>query len=104
MGSVPAWHAADRMRATASSVVADQLELCRIRGEYLEMPGLCPTRCQAQRLWSLPCERCEALLATLIEEKFLVRTNDGRFVRVGAADSGGAERARLRAARAAADR
>ena len=26
MGSVPAWHAADRMTATASSVVADQLE------------------------------------------------------------------------------
>jgi hypothetical protein len=79
-----AWPATDRLTATESSTVADQVELRRIRGEYLEMPGLCLTRCQAQRLWSLPCEQCEALLAALIEEKFLVRTIDGRFVRVGA--------------------
>ena len=83
MGSVCTWRATGRLTAAESSAVADQLEVCRIRAEYLEMPGLCLTRCQAQRLWSLPCERCEALLAALIEERFLVRTNDGRFVRVG---------------------
>ena len=57
--------------------------LCRIRGEYLEMPGLCLTSCQAQRLWGLPCNRCDTLLAALIEERFLVRTSDGRFIRYG---------------------
>ena len=84
MGSVCTWHATGQSTATEPSAGADQLELCRIRGEYLEMPGLCPTQCQAQRLWSLPCERCAALLAALIDERFLVRTDDGRFVRVGA--------------------
>ena len=67
--------------ATDQSVVAKELELCRIRGEYLEMPGLCLTRCQAQRLWGLPCDRCDWLLTALIEERFLVHTTDGRFIR-----------------------
>lgn len=62
---------------------ADDGELCRIRGEFLEMPGLCLTRCQAQRLWGLPCDRCDALLTILIEERFLTVTRDGRFVRFG---------------------
>ncbi|HLG54304.1 MAG TPA: hypothetical protein VI485_03170 [Vicinamibacterales bacterium] len=75
---------ADDGSATAEqSVLADDLELCRIRGEYREMPGLCLTGCQAQRLWGLPCERCEALLGVLIDERFLVRTTDGRFIRCG---------------------
>ena len=68
------------------SVSVDDRELTRIRGEYGEMPGLCLTQCQAQRLWGLPCDRCEALLTALIEERFLVRTVDGRFVRRGAVE------------------
>ena len=62
---------------------ADNPELPRIRGEFLEMPGLCLTRCQAQRLWGLPCDRCLSLLAILVEEGFLRVTADGRFVRSG---------------------
>lgn len=76
----------DPPTVTESSTVSEQFELGRIRGEYLEMPGLCPTQCQAQRLWGLPCERCEALLAALIEDGFLIRTGDGQLtlVRAGA--------------------
>ena len=88
MGGVctgPAVHGLAVIDPTASS--QELVELRRIRGEYLEMPGLCLTRCQAQRLWGLPCDRCEALLGALIEERFLIRTPDGRFIRRGG-DSG----------------
>src|SRR4029078_1215783 len=36
-----------------------------IRAEFLEMPGLCLTIEQAQRLWSLDPATCEALLKSL---------------------------------------
>ena len=72
------------VRTIEQSASVDERELTRIRGEYHEMPGLCLTQCQAQRLWDLPCDRCEALLTALTEERFLVRTADGRFVRRGA--------------------
>jgi hypothetical protein len=52
----------------------------RIRAEYLEMPGLCLTIEQAQRLWSLEPHTCEALLDSLIDLRFLRRTDRGLFV------------------------
>ena len=55
--------------------------LQRIQGEYLEMPGLRLTTAQAQRLWGLDREVCEALLGALVDNKFLCRTRDGAFVR-----------------------
>lgn len=55
--------------------------LCRIRGEYLEMPGLRLTTAQAQRLWNLDRPTCERLLGTLVETRFLQKTRDGSFVR-----------------------
>jgi hypothetical protein len=55
--------------------------LLRIQGEYLEMPGLRLTIVQAQRLWGLDRPVCEALLAALVDAKFLCRTRDGAFVR-----------------------
>ena len=64
-----------------SLTVADALEL--IRMEYLEMPGLKLTVQQARRLWNLPADRCEAVLAALIEQGFLARTVDGSYVRRG---------------------
>lgn len=67
----------------ARGLLADERELIRIRGEFLEMPGLCLTQGQAERLWGMPCGQCEALLAVLLEEQFLARTADGRFVRFG---------------------
>ena len=54
--------------------------LAIVRGEYLEMPGLRLTRHQAQRLWALDAETCEALLNTLEEAKVLRRTRVGDYV------------------------
>ncbi len=54
--------------------------LRRIRGEYLEMPGLRLTTAQAQRLWGLERSACDALLGALVDAKFLARTRDGAFV------------------------
>ena len=55
--------------------------LGRVRGEYIEMPGLRLTTAQAQRLWGLDRAACDALLGALVEAKFLFRTRDGAFVR-----------------------
>jgi hypothetical protein len=55
--------------------------LRRVKGEYLEMPGLRLTIAQAQRLWGLDRSVCDSLLGALVEAKFLFRTRDGAFVR-----------------------
>jgi Fic family protein len=52
----------------------------RIRAEYLEMPGLCLTIEQAQRLWSVDRPTCEAAFRTLTSTRFLDRTTRGAFV------------------------
>jgi len=46
----------------------------------LEMPGLCLTLEQAQRLWSVEKRTCEAVLKSLIDARFLHRTERGLFV------------------------
>lgn len=56
--------------------------LDRIRGEYLEMPGLKLTLPQAQRLWHQRERECEGLLGALIDAKFLCRQSDGRYARM----------------------
>jgi hypothetical protein len=53
----------------------------RIRGEFLEMPGLRLTPEQARRLWRLDEEACEEVLGALVADRFLARTRDGAFVR-----------------------
>ena len=53
--------------------------LRRVKGEYLEMPGLRLTPAQAQRLWGLDRELCEALLGALVDARFLCKTRDGAF-------------------------
>jgi hypothetical protein len=55
--------------------------LLRIKGEYLEMPGLALTTQQAQRLWALDGHTCEAALRRLVQTGFLIPTRAGRFVR-----------------------
>jgi hypothetical protein len=52
----------------------------RIRGEFLEMPGLRLTVQQVRRLWLLDERSCEAVLAALVKARFLARTLDGAFV------------------------
>jgi len=56
--------------------------LQRIQGEYLEMPGLRLTPAQAQRLWGLDRDVCDALLGALVDARFLAQTRDGAFVRM----------------------
>jgi len=56
--------------------------LRRIRAEYLEMPGLRLSARQAQCLFGLDAETCDAVLATLLDAKFLVRTHTGLFAMV----------------------
>jgi len=53
----------------------------RVRGEYLEMPGLSLTAHQAQRLWHLEPEACRLLLSALVESGFLRQTARGGYVR-----------------------
>ena len=53
----------------------------RVRGEYLEMPGLSLTEPQAQRLWQLDPEACRLLFAALVESGFLRRTPRGGYIR-----------------------
>jgi hypothetical protein len=52
----------------------------QVRGEYLEMPGLCLTAEQACRLWRLDEIACDAVLGELVDCHFLARTRDGAFV------------------------
>lgn len=54
----------------------------RVKGEFLEMPGLRLTESQARRLWSLEPSLCTAVLDELVDNGFLLRTRDGAFVRV----------------------
>ena len=53
----------------------------RVRSEYAEMPGLCLTLSQAQRLWTVDRQTCEAVFRTLIAHGFLRMTTKGHFVR-----------------------
>jgi hypothetical protein len=64
-----------------TSAVRVEDVLRRIQGEYLEMPGLRLTEAQAQRLWGLDRDMCAALLAALVEAKFLLQTRDGAYIR-----------------------
>lgn len=63
----------------AQTVTMEQM-LRRIQGEFLEMPGLRLTCRQAQRMWNLDALVCEALLAALVDVRFLVQTPDGLFI------------------------
>ena len=48
-----------------------------IRSEYNEMPGLCLTRAQVQRLWLLEPAACDVVLRTLVDAGFLRLTSRG---------------------------
>ena len=61
--------------------ISIEQRLCRIRGEYLEMPGLRLTSAQAQRLLGLDQESCLQLLESLTRERFLYRHADGTYAR-----------------------
>ena len=48
-----------------------------IRSEYDEMPGLCLTRAQVQRLWLLEPTACDNVLRALVEAGYLRLTPSG---------------------------
>lgn len=62
-----------------SADVGDLIQM--VKAEYLEMPGLCLTLCQAQRLWNLDRETCAAVLDRLVEIRFLTRSKAGIYGR-----------------------
>lgn len=69
-------------RPDLGATASDELLLGRIRGEYLEMPGLRLTRQQAQRLWGLDDATSAHILHVLVERKFLICAPDGKYVRL----------------------
>jgi DNA-binding IclR family transcriptional regulator len=71
------------MLATNNATPVDCLRL--IRAEYLEVPGLQLTKAQVQRMWGIDRETCDALLAALVESRFLRRTESDRYARVSSA-------------------
>lgn len=51
--------------------------LRRIRGEFLEMPGLQLSVPQAARLWGMDPSSCRSCLDALVDSGFLVRNAAG---------------------------
>jgi hypothetical protein len=69
----------------------------RIRGEFLEMPGLRLTLPQAQRLCGVERALCQRVLGTLVETGFLCVKTDGTYSRLtDGADSLRARRSSVR--------
>ena len=61
------------VRGMTAPSSASHLIMNRVRGEFLEMPGLRLRLEQAQRLWGLDRRTCEDLLTSLVDAKFLAR-------------------------------
>jgi hypothetical protein len=55
--------------------------ILRVRGEFIEMPGLKLTPEQAQRLWGLDRGIVGRVLGTLVRDGFLVLSPDGAYKR-----------------------
>jgi hypothetical protein len=60
----------------------DQRVLERIRGEYLEMPGMKLTRAQMQRLCGIDEPICTLILESLVKAGFLCLKSDGTYMRL----------------------
>jgi Fic family protein len=67
----------------ARKTINDHL-VARIRGEFVEMPGLHLTLAQAQRLWGLDERTCREVLDALVDMRFLARRRNGAFARAPA--------------------
>jgi hypothetical protein len=57
----------------------------RVRGEFLEMPGLRLTPQQASRLWAVDRSTSEWILNRLTSTGFLARTREGAYLRLAEA-------------------
>jgi hypothetical protein len=77
----PSWTGAiSRVAASPRRHHIDERVARRLRAEFLEMPGLCLTTAQVQRLCGLDARTCEALLGSFVDSGFLRRTDRGLFV------------------------
>lgn len=65
--------AADAARGALSTLDV----ITRVKNEFREMPGLCLTSPQAQRLWCLDESTCTRVLSTLVTEGYLRRSTIG---------------------------
>jgi hypothetical protein len=63
------------MRSIADVIV-------RVRAEFLEMPGLCLTAPQVQRLCGIESTICDLVLAGLVNARFLRVGRDGHYRRL----------------------
>src|SRR5438093_7064912 len=70
----------ERSATGKRSVMATHEQLLdRIRGEYVEMPGLRLTFPQACRLWHVDPQTCQTVLRDLVAERFLHQAQDGAY-------------------------
>lgn len=53
----------------------------RVRGEFIEMPGLELTMAEAARLWGLDNTACRHVVEALVATSFLRWTRAGKIVR-----------------------
>ena len=68
-------------RRTKPQTTAGLRELLEnIEREYRDMPGMCVTETQAERLWGLDSTTCSFVLMMLIERGVLKRTPHGTYV------------------------
>jgi hypothetical protein len=58
----------------------------RLRGEFLEMPGLRLKSAQVQRLCGVERTVCKVVLDLLVDEKFLTVKSDGHYARLTTGD------------------
>jgi len=55
-----------------------------IRAEYQELPGMCLTKAQVQKMWGLDGTTCQTVLDQLVQSGFLVQRRGSEYVRAGA--------------------
>jgi hypothetical protein len=72
--SQPQGHGRHPLALIAADRFAEALRLAQ--AEFREMPGLKLTEAQAARLLSFDSALCSAVLATLVDQRFLTRTRD----------------------------
>lgn len=68
------------MNALAAPDTSPASLVHRVRGEFLEMPGLKLTPAQAARLWAVDQTTSDRVLGELVETGFLLRSRKGAYL------------------------